>query len=265
MDMAVEVFGELSERDIISWNAVITGYSQHGHGQEVYGAFLEMLREGVSPNEVTFITVLKVCSDLVSVSYGKKIHVITRETSYACDAFVRSTLLDMYAKCGNIRDASSLFENTMDQDKVSCNVMMAGYAQHGFFNKALMIFHRMCLSDDKLDHITCISIICACNYIGLVSEGCTYFTCMMLDDGIKPSIETYGCLIDLIGRGGQLDVALHLAENLPCSPSVDIWMSLVSASKFCNNVDLAACAAEYVIEQEPGNTAAVLLLSNMIV
>lgn len=265
MDVACHVFNEAPERDIISWNAVITGHSQQGHIEEAFKAFLKLLQEGIEPDDVTFIALLKVCASAAAVEYGKQIHTHVRETIHGFNDIVKSTLFDMYAKSGSVEAACKLFEEVGDQDRVSCNAMIAGYAQHGLVEEALKVFGRMRLKGGELDHVSYIAIISACSHMGLVAEGCDYFMSMGRDHGILPSMELYACLVDLLGRSGHLDEALLLVENMYIQPNVDVWIASLSACKFFNYADLAKNVARHVLELEPENTAAILLPSNIFV
>ncbi|KAI5074953.1 hypothetical protein GOP47_0010914 [Adiantum capillus-veneris] len=268
LDIACQVFEESSERDIKSWNAVITGYVQHGNIEEVLMAFSELLQEGVEPDDVTFIIVLKACADTAAIEYGKQIQTCIIETRFKSDNKVQTILFDMYEKCGIIEAACKLFEGMdMEEDRVCCNALIIGYAQHGLIKEALEVFCRMeskCW-ESEFDHISYVSIISACSHMGLVAEGYGYFESMQRDHNIMPSMELYVSLIDLLGRSGHLDVSLILACNICVQPIVDVWIAVLSACKSPNYVDLSKDVADYVLELDEGSTAAVLLLSNSFV
>ncbi|KAL6986925.1 hypothetical protein U1Q18_012688 [Sarracenia purpurea var. burkii] len=70
LDDAKKEFLEMPEKNEVSWNAMITGYSQHGCGREAIELFEEMKRLGVMPNHVTFVGVLSACSHVGLVDTG---------------------------------------------------------------------------------------------------------------------------------------------------------------------------------------------------
>ncbi|KAK6123189.1 hypothetical protein DH2020_043091 [Rehmannia glutinosa] len=59
---AGQAFSEVPERSVVSWSAMIGGLAQHGHGQEALDLFNDMLKDGVSPNHVTLVSVLSACN-----------------------------------------------------------------------------------------------------------------------------------------------------------------------------------------------------------
>lgn len=65
---ARQVFDQMSERNSVSWNAVIAGYVQHGNGFGSLTLFSQMHREGVKPTHFTFASVVKACGNTSSLS-----------------------------------------------------------------------------------------------------------------------------------------------------------------------------------------------------
>ncbi|KAK4790658.1 hypothetical protein SAY86_017962 [Trapa natans] len=66
-----KVFRSMSERDKVSWNAIIVGFAQNGHVDEALGLFQEMLKLGKQPDHVTMIGVLCACSHSGLVEEGR--------------------------------------------------------------------------------------------------------------------------------------------------------------------------------------------------
>ncbi|GAV78912.1 PPR domain-containing protein/PPR_2 domain-containing protein/PPR_3 domain-containing protein, partial [Cephalotus follicularis] len=70
IDDARREFSDMPEKTEVSWNALITGYSQHGCGLEALNLFEKMKQLGVMPNHVTFVGVLSACSHVGLVNEG---------------------------------------------------------------------------------------------------------------------------------------------------------------------------------------------------
>ena len=129
----------------------------------------------------------------------------------------------MYCKCGDLKDAFRVFDQFLDKDVVSWNSMIAGYAQHGLATQAIELFEVvMAKSGTKPDAITYLGVLSSCRHAGMVKEGREFFNSMS-ERGLKPQLNHYSCLIDLLGRFGLLQEALELIETMPMEPNAVIW------------------------------------------
>eukprot|EP00250_Pteridium_aquilinum_P020273 c24766_g7_i2 orf=1-354(-) len=111
LQKAQEVFDELSTRDLVSWNTLIAGYVDHGHGKEALSCFKQMQLRGFSPNAITFACILKACGSIRALEKGEEVHAhIMREHWLERDVVVGSALVDMYARCGALEKAQEVFD-----------------------------------------------------------------------------------------------------------------------------------------------------------
>ncbi|KAH7430800.1 hypothetical protein KP509_08G015500, partial [Ceratopteris richardii] len=90
-------------RSLVTWNLMIAGYAQHGHGDKAMHIFQCMLQNGEPPDKVTFIGALK-ASSVAQQSYAlcRQLHTLIVEMGYDKDEFVQSSIIDGYGKCGII-------------------------------------------------------------------------------------------------------------------------------------------------------------------
>lgn len=260
---ARNVFDEILERDVVSWTAMITGYTQQGQGEEALELWWQMEQEGVNPDELTFVSILNACAGLASLDNGKRVHMHIIKREIKPHTFIGATLIDMYAKCGHLDMASHVFEEMLERDVISWNAMIAACAQHGQGNEVLCLVEQMQYDNIKFDHITFLGIFSACSHMGLVDEALYYFDVMTQFYGITLTAEHNSCIIDLLGRAGHLEMAHEFISKMPVQPIASVWRALLGACRVHGNLDLAVCAAEYVLELEPQNTAAFVLLSNI--
>ncbi|KAH7853498.1 hypothetical protein Vadar_003180 [Vaccinium darrowii] len=128
---AQKVFDEMPERNVVSWTAMISGYSQRGYASEALNLFLQMLRSGTEPNEFTFASVLTSCKGALGIEHGSQIHCLIIKSMFESHIYVGSSLLDMYAKSGKIHEARGVFEGLPERDVVSCTAIISGYAANG--------------------------------------------------------------------------------------------------------------------------------------
>ena len=113
------------------------------------------------------------------------------------------------------------------------------------------------------DDVTFVGLILACTHGGMVAKGRQIFASMESKFGIEPKLEHYGCVIDLLGRAGELREAYDLIQAMPMKPDNVAWGALLGACSFHGNVDLAEKAAERLFKLEPWNAANYVILSNM--
>ncbi|GAV89142.1 PPR domain-containing protein/PPR_2 domain-containing protein/PPR_3 domain-containing protein [Cephalotus follicularis] len=258
------LFEEMPERNTFSWNGLIGGYARNGCFSEVLGAFKTMLVDGkVLPNDATLVTALSACARLGALDLGKWVHAYAESHGYKGNLYVGNALIDMYAKCGLIENALSVFHSMDKKDLISWNTIIGGLAMHGHGADALSLFSHMKNAGEKPDGITFIGILCACSHLGLVEEGYSYFNSMVKEYSIKPQIEHYGCMVDLLARAGLLSQAVDFVRKMPMEADAVIWAALLGACRVYRNLEVAEHALQRLIEFEPKNPANYVMLSNI--
>ncbi|KAG6712404.1 hypothetical protein I3842_05G101200 [Carya illinoinensis] len=262
-DNSLDLFLESPNRNSVTWNTMIVGYVQSGDGEKALKLFLNMLEYQVLATEVTYSCVLRACASLTALDTGVQIHSLTVKTVYDMNIVVGNALIDMYAKCGSIKDARLVFDSLNERDEVSWNAMISGYSMHGLGREALKVFELMQKSKCKPNQLTFVGVLSACSNAGLLDQGQAYFSSMVHDYSIEPCIEHYTCMVWLLGRSGHLDKSIKLIEQIPFEPSVMVWRALLGACVIHNNVELGRISAQRVLEMEPEDEATHVLLSNM--
>ncbi|XP_057485691.1 putative pentatricopeptide repeat-containing protein At5g13230, mitochondrial [Actinidia eriantha] len=263
MENSVELFMESTNRNDVTWNTLIVGYVQLGDGDKALNLFLDMPGDQVKATEVTYSSVLRACAGLAALEPGTQIHSLTIKTIYDRDVPVANALIDMYAKCGSIKEARLVFNMMSKRDLVSWNAMISGYSMHGLGVEALRIFEDMQKTGIRADKLTFVGVLSACSNTGLLDKGQAYFNSMVHDHGIDPCIEHYTCMVGLFGRLGHLDRAVKLIEEMPFEPTVMVWRALLGACVTHKDVELGRISALRVLEMEPQDEATYVLLSNM--
>ncbi|XP_057864657.2 pentatricopeptide repeat-containing protein At4g02750 [Cryptomeria japonica] len=263
LDEAMKLFDLIPDRIVAAWNTMIAGYAQNGRWEYALNLFEQMQLESVKPNVMTFSSVLPACASLTALERGKEIHEQINKSGFQSNVFVASALVHMYAKCGSIENARSVFDKMRQRDVVSWTAMIEAYAMHGSAREALELFKRMICSGTKPNQITLVGVLSACCHAGLVDEGWQYFNSMSQCYHIVPTMEHYGCMVDLLGRAGQLDKAEDFIKRMPIKPDVTIWRCLLGACKAHNNVQLGERVAEHLFELDPENASPFLQLANI--
>ncbi|KAJ7289005.1 hypothetical protein O6H91_Y307500 [Diphasiastrum complanatum] len=260
---ARELFNKMSERDVVSWNAMIAGYAQNGLGKEALALSEQMKKEGVQPDDVTFVLLLKACASLAALEQGKQLHSDIIKRGFQSDVIVGNTLVDMYSKCGCTEDARELFNNMSERDVVSWNAMIGGYAQNGLGKEALALFELMQREGTKPNEATYTCVLSACAQSRLVDEGCCVFDSMCKNHVVTPTLDHYACMVDLLGRAGCFADAELFINKMPIQPCSVVWTSLLGAARSHGDVEIGRRAFDRVVKLEPNNASPYVLLSNI--
>lgn len=260
---ASQLFDEMPERNAVTWNALITGYTHNRKFMEATNAFRGMLAAGAEPSERTVVVVLSACAHLGALNQGKWIHEFIYHNRLRLNVFVGTALIDMYAKCGAVDEAEKVFEEIWEKNVHTWNVLISGYAMNGQGDAALQAFSRMLMEDFEPDEVTFLGLLCACCHQGLVTEGRRQFMSMKQQFGLQPKIEHYGCMVDLLGRAGLLEEALQLIQSMSMEPDPIIWRALLCACRVHGNTKLGEYTIRRLIELEPNNGENYVLLSNL--
>ncbi|KDP23699.1 hypothetical protein JCGZ_23532 [Jatropha curcas] len=260
---ARDLFDSLEHKDVMTWTAMITAYGQTGFIDDAFDLFVQMRDHKVMPNEVTMVSLLSLCAEAGALDMGKWIHGYIDKQGVEIDVILKTALVDMYAKCGDINGAQRLFSEAKFRDICMWNAMMAGYGMHGCGNEALKLFAQMERLDVEPNDITFIGALHACSHAGLVAEGKRLFERMVDDFGLNPKVEHYGCMVDLLGRAGQLDEAYEMIQRMPMTPNITIWGALLAACKLHKNPNLGELAVRELLALEPQNCGYKVLMSNI--
>ncbi|XP_057433494.1 pentatricopeptide repeat-containing protein DOT4, chloroplastic [Lotus japonicus] len=256
------VFSQIPVKDLVSWNTMIGGYSKNSLPNDALKLFAEMQKES-RPDDISLVCILPTCGSLAALKIGREIHGHILRNGYSSDLHVANALVDMYAKCGSLVQAQLLFDMIPEKDLISWTTMIAGYGMHGFGSKAIAAFQKMRIAGIKPNEITFTSILHACSQSGLLKEGLEFFNSMESKCNIKPKLEHYACMVDLLARTGNLSKAYKFIEAMPVKPDAIIWGSLLRGCRIHHDVKLAEKVAEHVFELEPENTEYYVLLADI--
>ncbi|XP_058083531.1 pentatricopeptide repeat-containing protein At4g21065-like [Magnolia sinica] len=257
------VFDRMDGRDVMTWTAMISGYTKAQFLDQAFDLFIQMKNAKIKPNEVTMVNLLSLCVEAGALDLGKWIHACIDKQGIESDVVLATALIDMYAKCGDIDVAYGIFVTAPHRDVCMWNAMMGGLAMHGHGKEALELFSQMEIARIKPNDITFIGILHACSHAGLVADGQRIFNRMVHDFGLAPKVEHYGCMVDLLGRAGRLNEAYKLICSMPIRPNIIVWGALLAACKLHRNLSLGELAAERLLKLEPYNCGYNVLISNI--
>lgn len=215
MPKALEVFTSIPLKSTISWNALIAGYVQNNLHRAALKTFREMLSSysNATPDEITISTALSACAQLCDIHQGKLLHCYVMDNNMSHDTFISNSLINMYAKCGDIPMAEQIFHGISKGDVVSWTAMISGYVNGAQFAEALGLFDEMRYSDMAPNAVTLVSLLSACSQIGSLEKG------QEIHDYIKESnVVMDACLqsalVDMYAKCGCIDTALKVFNEM---------------------------------------------------
>ncbi|XP_002972865.2 pentatricopeptide repeat-containing protein At1g15510, chloroplastic [Selaginella moellendorffii] len=268
VEESMATFERMEIKDGVAWSAVIAALAQNGESSSALHFYRRMIwSSSARPNEATFISVLEACS---FADEGIKIHQHIVDSGIVHSTMISTAIFNMYAKCGRLDRAREIFSSMrasrgsfQSANDVSWMNMISALARHGSIDEALELFREMRLEGGKPSEIVFISILHGCSHSGTMEQGLGHFLAMIQDHGLAPRVEHYGCLIDLLGRGGHLDLAQDLVDQMPFEPDARAWSNFLGSCRLHSDRDRAEAAAIRVFELEPEKAAIYVSLSGM--
>lgn len=257
------MFDKMPYKGLVSWNAMIAVYANNGLASEAVSLFAKMETQGAEPDVVTLASVLPACGDLSALTQGKNIHERINKMKTGPNIFLENALVDMYAKCGCLEAARGVFDRMQNRDVVSWTSMISAYGMHGHGQEAVILFSKMIESGLKPDAIAFVSILSACSHSGLLEKGLYYYACMIDKYQIVPRIEHFACMVDLLGRAGQVEKAYDFIKLMPVEPNERVWGALLSACRVYSNMNIGLVAADQLFRLVPEQAGYYVLLSNI--
>ena len=239
-------------------------YFCSNYPSDAFKVFRHMKLANERPNSVTLVSLLSACTHLLDISTGESIHSYIIINHMGLDVGLGTALLEMYSKCGHIKKAFQVFNSMHEKSLQSWTIMISGLADHGCGNDAISLFTEMVRTGLKPDGMSFAGILSACSHLGFVDEGQMYFDQMVRIYDIKPTMEHYGCMVDLLGRAGLIDEAYEIIKNMPMEPNSVIIRSFLGACRthgrnFCLDDNLR----KLLLKLEPELGANYILAANV--
>lgn len=263
VDAARFMFDAMPKKNLFSWNAMIGGYCQNKKPHQALKLFREMQSNSLfQPDEVTVVSIIPAIADLGALDLGSWLHGYVKRKRLNRTSTVYSALVDMYAKCGEIWKAQQVFYEMHEREVASWNALINGFAVNGCANEALEVFLEMLKEGVKPNEVTMIGVLTACSHAGLVDEGKKWFR-EMEGYGIKPRIEHYGCMVDLLGRAGCLEEAEELIESISGEVNGIVLSSFLFACACHRDVRRGERVMRKAVLMEPWNMGNYVIARNM--
>lgn len=223
---ARNLFDEMPYRNLVSWNTIISGLVDCGNYEEALQLFLIMWGELSDAGSRTFATMIRACAGLGFLFLGKQLYSCALKMGISEDIFVSCSLIDMYSKCGSIKDAQSVFDNMPLKTTVGWNSIIASYALHGYSEEALDMYYEMRDSGAKMDHFTFSIIVRICTRLASL-EHAKQAHASLVRHGFMLDIVANTALVDFYSKWGRIEDARHVFDRMPVK-NVISWNALIA-------------------------------------
>lgn len=266
IDIALGIFHNMPLKDIISWGSIILGLRLNHRSCEALDYFRKM-QVSLNPNLTSMIATLSACASIGALSSGKEIHGHALRSGSGFHGFLPNSILDLYVKCGRTRYAVTQFKFIGNRDVTSWNIMLTGFARWGAGTDAIDFFQEM-EADPSVEpnEITFVSLLRACSKSGLVDAGRRFYDTMIEKYSIVPNLKHHACIVDMLGRSGQLNESYEFIKNMsPVVPDAPVWGALLNACRIHKAVELGELAAKKVFELNSESVGYYVLLCNLYV
>ncbi|XP_057415475.1 pentatricopeptide repeat-containing protein At2g03880, mitochondrial [Lotus japonicus] len=221
LEEAQVVFDEMPERNVVSWTTMISAYSSVKLNDRAMKLLVFMLREGVMPNMFTFSSVLRACEYLSDI---KQIHSSILKVGLESDVFVRSALIDVYSKLGELLEALSVFKEMVTGDRVVWNSIIAAFAQHSDGDEALYLYKKMRRAGFPADQSTLTSVLRACTGMSLLELGRQAHVHVLKFD---QDLILHNALLDMYCKCGSLEDAKFIFNRMVVKDVIS-WSTMIA-------------------------------------
>lgn len=236
-------FYQMPNWDVVCYTTVITACSQQGHGKEAFFLYSQMLKDGIFPNEFTVCGVLKACGKEEELNFGRQLHGGIIKKIYKNDVFIGTSLVDMYAKCGEIVDSRNVFNRMQSRNTVTWTSLIAGYARRAIGEEAINLFRVMEKRNIFANNLTIVSILRACGSIRNSLLGREVHA-KVIKNSIETSLHVGNTLVWFYCRCGEYSNAIKALQQMPLRDVIS-WTAIISG---CTHLGYESEALEFLKE-----------------
>ncbi|XP_011095712.1 pentatricopeptide repeat-containing protein At3g24000, mitochondrial [Sesamum indicum] len=225
---AKNVFKQMSEKELVTWNALIGGYAENEDVDEAIKTFKLMRERGIPPNYITLINVLGSCWDPCNLlKHGMPLHAHILLTGFESNEYVRNSLISMYANCGDLNSSNTIFCALVNRTSASWNSMVAAKAHNGQWEEALKLLLEMQRAEVDFDQFSLSAALSASANLAILEDG-QHLHGLAIKLGYDNYHFVANATMDMYGKCGELSDLLKLLPE-PKRRSRLSWNILISA------------------------------------
>ncbi|XP_020241730.1 pentatricopeptide repeat-containing protein At5g50390, chloroplastic isoform X1 [Asparagus officinalis] len=223
---ARRLFAEMPEKDVASWNIMISGLLDLGSFDEAFDLFLMMWSECSDARDSrSLMNGIRAASGSSYAFVGNQLHALSFKLDLYDNSFVSCALIDMYGKCDHLEEAKWVFDEMKEKSVVAWNSIIKGYALHGYSEEALDLYYEMQGSGVKMDHFTYSIVISICARLGSL-EHAKQIHAGLIRNGFGMDLISNSALVDLYCKWGRMEDARNIFDRMP-RKNLITWNALI--------------------------------------
>ncbi|XP_019052578.1 PREDICTED: pentatricopeptide repeat-containing protein At1g06140, mitochondrial-like [Nelumbo nucifera] len=227
IESAQQVFNRMPSRNLVSWNAMISGYVQNGLVCESFELFYKLILSGSAFDSATIVSLLQACAHIACLNGGKILHACAYRRGFESNLIVLTAIVDLYVKCGALNLSTSVFNRMKGRNVISWTAMLVGLAQNGHAEDALKLFGKMQEEGVAANSVTLVSLIHACSHLGSLKKGKSVHAHLLRCGFIFDTVNLTA-LIDMYAKCGTIESAERLFNNRSLSNDIVLWNSMIT-------------------------------------
>lgn len=240
---AFRTFDRMAKRDVVCWTTIITACSQQGLGHEALLILSQMLVDGFFPNEYTICAALKACGENKALKFGKQLHGAIVKKICKSDVFIGTSLVDMYAKCGEMVNSKEVFDRMTIRNTATWTSIISGYARNGFGEEAIGLFQLMRRKKVQINKMTIVSLMVACGTIKASLVGREVHA-QIIRSVLHTNMHIGSTLVWFYCKCKDYSHAIKVLQHMPYRDVVS-WTAIISG---CTRLGLESEALEFLQE-----------------
>ncbi|CAN6321198.1 unnamed protein product [Urochloa humidicola] len=237
IDVSRRVFDSMVQRDLISWNAMVSGYSLNGCFLEAVEALKEMQQGGMGFNASTLVGIIGMCSGFEAKDVGNSLHALAVKYGAIADESLISAFISMYSAFDDLSSSRLIFDLQPVKDLVSFNSMISAYMQHCNWKEAFEVFRLMHCAGLGPNLVTVVSVLPSCNDFFGINQGESVHG-MIIKFGLAEQISVASALVSMYSKLGKLDSAVLLFCCFTEKNNL-MWNSMISGYLVNNEWSMA--------------------------
>ncbi|KAF3436939.1 hypothetical protein FNV43_RR19692 [Rhamnella rubrinervis] len=207
------ISGTMPKRDEVTWNSLIGSYAENEQPNEAIKAFNMMREEGIPENYITVVNILGACSTPEGLQkHGMPIHAHIVLTGFEFDKYVQSSLITLYANCGDLSSSNSIFYGVANKNSITWNAIIAANAHHGYAEEAIKLILKMRYAGLDLDQFSFSVALSASGDLAILEEGQQLHS-LAIKLGFESDHYVTNAAMGMYGKCGEMDDALRILPS----------------------------------------------------
>ncbi|PHU24627.1 hypothetical protein BC332_09734 [Capsicum chinense] len=229
----LKLFDEMTEKNVVSWTALIAGFVQKGFPIEAFSLFTRMHRSGAKPNEFTFVSALHACSfvDRLSLTNAYQVYGLITRLGLESNVYLVNAFLTTLIRHGRLDEALMVFQRCSNKDIVTWNAMLGGCMQF-CCSEVPRLWYRMIREGVVPDNFSFASVLTGLAEVFVLDLGLQVHA-QLVKSGHGSEMCVGNSLVDMYLKNRSLVEGFKAFEEI-CFKDVCSWTQMAAGCLNCD-------------------------------